>query len=740
MRRHLLYTVIIVFAALHGVQAQDSCSCSDAEFRSRLRSVVSEGNREYDRSSRSGIARMADSLENMLMARSRCGRLDRTDSLEFTADLLKLRGDWHYENSNYDTASYDAAESCFLQALDIYAANRNFDGQRQYAPMIWRELAQLYYKREDYAQALRYIMQAHDAFETAVDNGEIEPDDAEFLMLKSQLAICHARVGASAAAVGEIDEVLRLCRPSGEEYYETLRKKGKIIMLTEGPAAEAQPYYKAYLEWRKGNVLEEFAGRTAVEREEFWMRMRPFFADCCQLEDADAGFLYDAALFSKALLLHVGRIAGRDKAGSDALKGLQYQWRDVQSRLPEDGCAIEFVQYEKRGERLLGAIVLRKKGQPQWVSMMKPEDFMTYTIEGRTNRERIYSSAGKIKNAMYEDVELHHRLWNDGLCAAIGDSRKIYFAPDGYLHQLAVEYMLPEELEGAEVYRLTSTRRLMESAEVRTGAALIVGGVKYNSKDAEEATGGNDREAYASMRAAHARFEYLPYSMVECDSIRSSRRSVCDLLLTGSAATESAFLELCGRYPIVSVSTHGYFGSAEVPQGTDLKPCLSDESLSQSVIALAGANVALADAGFDADRADGIVSAREIADADMRNVDLAVISACQTGLGYVTADGIYGIQRGFKSAGAGSLLVSLWNVDDRASCMLVAGFHRNLSHGMPLHEAFAEARRELMRSGSDAKRSVEFNPRTLAHEVTNEGCDYSKPQYCNAFVMIDAIE
>ena len=210
----------------------------------------------------------------------------------------------------------------------------------------------------------------------------------------------------------------------------------------------------------------------------------------------------------------------------------------------------------------------------------------------------------------------------------------------------------------------------------------------------------------------------------------------------GDAATEPIIRDLMGQYSIVNLSTHGFFSATGIPQGTDLKPCLTDESLSQSSLALSGANKSLWNLSFDTSNQDGILSAAELATLDLSKVDLAVISACQTALGRITADGVYGIQRGLKDAGAGAMLVSLWSVSDKATAALMARFHKNLAGGMDIHDAFFAARQSLIDKNADNSPSIKvrkFNPRTMSVQYVSETEEYSEPQYYNAFILIDAI-
>ncbi len=117
------------------------------------------------------------------------------------------------------------------------------------------------------------------------------------------------------------------------------------------------------------------------------------------------------------------------------------------------------------------------------------------------------------------------------------------------------------------------------------------------------------------------------------------------------------------------------------------------DSLFRSGLVLAGAN-------GDPGRLDsGFLSAAEIAQMDLRGTELAVFSACETGVGDVrVGDGVHGLRRALVLAGARTQVLSLWKVDDVATAELMVAFYERLLAGQPRGEALREAKLEMMRS------------------------------------------
>jgi len=205
------------------------------------------------------------------------------------------------------------------------------------------------------------------------------------------------------------------------------------------------------------------------------------------------------------------------------------------------------------------------------------------------------------------------------------------------------------------------------------------------------------------------RFKALPASRAEAESVTSLWRqfgvemppgSEGAQTLTGANATELALKRSGPGRRVLHIATHGFFlgerctavaaGSRAVgglavsgstpgsrPNGARAAPpaeSLPENPLLFSGLALAGANRRAA-AGPDED--DGILTAEEVASLNLRTVEWAVLSACDTGLGTVAAgEGVLGLRRAFQVAGARTVIMSLWSVDDRAARQWMDALYR----------------------------------------------------------------
>ena len=129
---------------------------------------------------------------------------------------------------------------------------------------------------------------------------------------------------------------------------------------------------------------------------------------------------------------------------------------------------------------------------------------------------------------------------------------------------------------------------------------------------------------------------------------------------------------------ILHISTHGFFIKSE----KILNPLL------KSGIVLSGANKSIKER-----RSEGIITALELSGLKLRNTDLVILSACETGVGEIEeAEGVAGINKAFIQAGTKQIIMSLWSVDDKFTAQMMDRFYREIKRGKEYSQALKEVK------------------------------------------------
>ena len=265
---------------------------------------------------------------------------------------------------------------------------------------------------------------------------------------------------------------------------------------------------------------------------------------------------------------------------------------------------------------------------------------------GSTRNERAYREAA---------LALRKRIW-DPLQAELGDAKLALVVPDGVLNLIPFSALpsgngyLVEN--GPVIHVLTSERDLVpgEGGVKKTGL-LAVGSPQF---EMAAVAGDASRLRDASVPCEDFRslqFHSLPGTGVEVADIAKSWRrwngAEPSALLTGADATRNRFIEQASQNRVLHVATHAFV----LDRG-----CGDGNPLLHSGLVFAGAN---------ATRDAAILTAQQIASLDLSGVEWAVLSACNTGNGELhDGEGVLGLQRAFRVAGAHSVIMTLWPVDD----------------------------------------------------------------------------
>jgi CHAT domain-containing protein/Flp pilus assembly protein TadD len=177
--------------------------------------------------------------------------------------------------------------------------------------------------------------------------------------------------------------------------------------------------------------------------------------------------------------------------------------------------------------------------------------------------------------------------------------------------------------------------------------------------------------------------------------------------LTEKLATEKNVKSVKGN-TIIHIATHGYFlADAELNEassiGVSFENAKDNPLLRSGLIFTGGATTMAGYTTPDLQSNDnGILTAYEAMNLSLEDTELIILSACETGLGEVKAgEGVYGLQRAFMVAGAKTLVMSLWKVDDTATQQLMTSFYNNLVKGGTKQQAFKQAQLQLMTTYKD---------------------------------------
>lgn len=463
--------------------------------------------------------------------------------------------------------------------------------------------------------------------------------------------------------------------------------------------------------------------------------------------DSIATLAYDALLLGKGILLNAEKsVAAYAEGGNDNTRRLYADWQQAlaaagEAKLPDEITATQQRSREAE-QRLMNALFelpeLRREFACDWrevaAKLHDDEAAMEITTVTMPDGTRSYVAAiitpwcrkPAIKQLCTADELgdlVDESQWNPAITATVWGAvrgtlagvKRLYFAPAGDLHFIPLETL--GGLDGTELVRLTSTRELLRCG-TRTvaadgSAAALFGGIDYGHYPPIEisdstATTRTYRSAMRTLREGDVTLDSLPGTMHEVQEIAGLIGA--EKVFTGRAGSEQQLRSLSGTgLRTLHIGTHGFY-----LDGGGKADASGEEALSRTGLFLAGATRTLRGESDARAETDGVVTAAEIAEMQFPALDLVVLSACETALGDVSGEGVFGLQRGFKKAGAGAMLMSLWKVDDKATTLLMTEFFRALKAGMPATDALRKAQAAVRRQ-------------------------WPSPEYSDAFILIDGI-
>lgn len=494
-------------------------------------------------------------------------------------------------------------------------------------------------------------------------------------------------------------------------------------------------------------------------------RMTPFALEAKHCHTAFTRSCYDALVATKAFLLESERtlLDVVKSEGSEADMRDYMQLAAMKSRIKElekdyAANADSIMALSRRAARLaeglagrcssFGSItgfmdidhsVVRRALKPgevlldftDYVSLSQGRKYAVYVVRKADKypllkylfAEKQVDSLGITRPDMYYDTDyaahVLRLLW-EPLRGEVAEGSTVYYVPTELLFQVSLESIpLPDGTLLGSHYnfvRLTSARELVRRPKSKLSAgprtAVLYGGLSYDLKPAEMVAQAQKYKLddLLVMRGDMARgdslFGELPGSRQEVLRI-SQILSASKWLVTphtGMEGTEESFLSMHGNAPqVLHIATHGFYYSPDRASRVNYLRGYTD-AMQLSGLVLSGGNAAWRGEELPEGVLGGILTAGSIARLDLSGTEMVVLSACQTGQGRATPEGLYGLQRAFKKAGVGTMVMSLWNVSDKVTTEFMSAFYEQLAGKRcrwDKRKAFERAKEEIRRKYPD---------------------------------------
>lgn len=390
-------------------------------------------------------------------------------------------------------------------------------------------------------------------------------------------------------------------------------------------------------------------------------------------------------------------------------------WRDVQRKLKEGEAALEIIRISNIDvnhpvQYLVIIIKASQTAHPEYVLLNNGEELESKFTQYYRN----------CISYQIEDQYSYKKFW-EPISDKLAGIKKVYVSSDGVYNKINLSTLrnpttgqyLAQELTA---HLVTNTRELTtwEGESSMANSAFLLGHPSYQigtlaKLDANETditrSSSNLGQWFDQMS-----FDDLPGTEQEIIKIAEGlQQNDWNLTIKLHESATEEELKQVSSPSILHIATHGFFiPSEDMAAG---KGHTTENPMLRSGLVLAGVENYYS-AAQRPETEDGILTAYEATTLFLDKTELVVLSACETGLGETKdGEGVYGLQRAFKVAGAKTILMSLWKVNDEATQNLMSVFYKNWLQGDSKREAFLKAQQQIR-------------------------SDFPNPYYWGAFVMV----
>ena len=400
--------------------------------------------------------------------------------------------------------------------------------------------------------------------------------------------------------------------------------------------------------------------------------------------------------------------------------------------LVEEAALVDFLTFrdDEDKRRLLAGVLIKEDGKEVF-------SIISYSDDLEHIQEKIVGFREAIQSEDMDEEELdeigmamYEQIWTP-IARIIGERTVVYVVPDDMLNILPFNAMKNPDgeymLRNMDLHIISTSRDLLPNEiEVAKGDFLIMAGPDYTSTEVVDkkimtkvtdvhakrsASGLKDgmRAFAGGMRGL--KFDPLPGAEKEGKTISVTAKTETDnnIIHTENDAQEKILQDINVAPIMLHIATHGFFLKADenlkkrllsLQRGADLHmPPPGDNPMLRAGLAFAGINSSAPFLGEIPTENDGVLTALEVLGLNLTGTRMAVLSACETGLGEIhEGEGVYGLRRAFQEAGVRTVISSLWEVSDAGTMALMTGLYSRVAEGMTVYEALRGSQRALLDS------------------------------------------
>lgn len=391
-----------------------------------------------------------------------------------------------------------------------------------------------------------------------------------------------------------------------------------------------------------------------------------------------------------------------------------FEWHKVLEKLDTSTSLIEVVRYRKyspaRTDSILySAVVLNHKSEnPVWIDLDIDEKYIKNFSKQPFDFYKLYSNSKEENNLS--------RYIQDKICTPILNATtttpNLLISPAGFLYKMNVSLLLNNNLKANHLkeksVKIISSLQDLDQQNVdrlEFSRVLLVGDITFTNPNLVSKSDFNDKLETANKILYEDTMSYsniflrgggeynyspLPFSKHEIENIQYQleQSKIKTEVFSQTIASEynlKKSIKENGSPDILHFSTHAFY----VPDGEEFKSTVTEsgnldfyhnnDPLLRSGLIMSSPIQSAPGNNGSSNTEDYILTSYEISQLQLDHTKLVVLSACKTGLGDIEGfEGVYGLQRAFRIAGVKNIIMSLWQVDDEATSLLMEDFYRNL--------------------------------------------------------------